>query len=170
MSLTMAAKPNTVDEYLASLPDDRRAALNAVREVMKKNLDPAYSEQMAYGMIGYVVPHSLYPAGYHCDPKLPLGLAILGSQKNYLALHLMCLYSTGAPESPAAKLLEWFQQEWAKTGKKLDMGKACLRFKRTDDLALEVIGKLLKKVPASKWIAMNEAFLEARKKPAAKKK
>ena len=162
----------TVDEYLASLPEDRRTALNAVRDVLLKNLDSAYEEGISYGMIGYCVPHSLYPPGYHCDPKQPLPFAILGSKKNYLSLHLVCLYTGGDPDGPAAQLLEWFSAEWAKTGKKLDMGAACIRFKRAEDLALGVIGKTVKKVPARKWIETNEKYLESRAKPkkAVKKK
>jgi hypothetical protein len=159
----MATKAATVEEYLAELPEDRRAAINAVRNVILKNLDAGYEEGISYGMIGYFVPHKLYPAGYHCDPKQPLPFAVLGSQKNYMSLHLMCLYSTGAPDGPAAKLQEWFRTEWAKTGKKLDMGKACINFKRADDLALDVIGEVFRKVPAKKWIATNEKFAEMRK-------
>jgi hypothetical protein len=159
----MAGKPTTVDAYLASLPEDRRSAINAVRKVILRSLDSAYEEGISYGMISYCVPHSLYPAGYHCDPKQALPFAILGAQKNHMALHLMCLYTGGDTEGPAAKLLNWFETDWAKTGKKLDMGKACLRFKKADDLALETIAKLVEKVPAAKWIAINQKFLEARK-------
>ena len=159
----MASKPTTVDAYLASLPEDRRAAIGAVRKVILKSLDSGYEEGISYGMISYCVPHSRYPAGYSCDPKQPLPFAILGSQKNHMALHLMCLYTGGATDGPAAKLLEWFQTDWAKTGKKLDMGKACIRFKKADDLALDTIAKLFEKVPAAKWIATNEKFLETRK-------
>lgn len=161
----MASKPTTVDGYLASLPEDRRSALQAVRKVILKSLDSGYEEGISYGMISYCVPHSIYPAGYHCDPKQPLPFAVLGSKKNYMSLHLMCLYSTGDPEGPAAKLQEWFEADWAKTGKKLDMGKACLNFKKADDLALGTIAKLFEKVPAAKWIAINEKFLESRKSP-----
>ena len=158
----MAATLTTVKEYLAGLPEERRAALGAVRDVILKNLDSGYEEGVSYGMIGYYVPHRLYPAGYHCDPKQPLPFIVLGSQKNYMSLHMMCLYSTGDPDGPAARLLEWFQTEWAKSGKKLDMGKACIRFKTADDLALGVIGKVVKKVPAREWIETNEKFLKAR--------
>jgi hypothetical protein len=158
----MATKPTTVDAYLASLPEDRRSAINTVRKVILKNLDPGYEEGISYGMISYCVPHSLYPAGYHCDPKQALPFAVLGNQKNYMALHLMCLY-TCEPGTPAAKLLDWFQQDWAKTGKKLDMGKACIRFKKTDDLALDTIAKVFEKVPAAKWIADTTKALESRK-------
>jgi hypothetical protein len=160
---SMAIKPTSVDAYLASLPEDRRSAIDAVRKVILKNLDSDYEEGISYGMISYCVPHSRYPAGYYCDPKQALPFAILGSQKNHMALHLMCLYTGGAPDGPATKLLDWFQTDWAKTGKKLDMGKACIRFKKADDLALDTIAKLFTKVPAAKWIATNEKFLEMRK-------
>jgi hypothetical protein len=165
----MAGKPTTVEAYLASLPEDRRSAINAVRKVILKSLDAGYEEGISYGMISYCVPHRLYPAGYHCDPKQPLPFAVLGSQKNYMSLHLMCLYSTGDPHGAAAKLQEWFETDWAKTGKKLDMGKACVRFRKADDLALGTIAKLFEKVPAAKWIAANEKFLEMRKSQKPKK-
>jgi hypothetical protein len=101
-------------------------------------------------MIGYYVPHRVYPAGYHCDPKQPLPFAAIASQKHYMSVYLMCVYG----ESDHAK---WFQQAWAKTGKKLDMGKSCVRFKNVDDLALDVIGEAIRRVPAKKYIAMCEA-------------
>ena len=117
----MAAKPASVAEYLATLPEDRRAALQAVRKVILKNLDKDYEEGILYGMLGYYVPHSVYPPGYHCDPTKPLGFVCLASQKNYMSLYLHCLYG-------ATDHLKWFQEAWAKTGKKLDMGKCCIRF------------------------------------------
>jgi hypothetical protein len=159
----MATNAKTVDEYLASLPDDRRIAIAAVRDVILKNMDSGYEEGMSYGMLGYFVPHSLYPGGYHCNPKLPLPFINLGSQKNHMALHVMCLYTGGDEDGPAGKLQAWFRTEWAKTGKKLDMGEACIRFKKVDDLALDVIGKVIAKVPAKQWIAMNERCAEMRK-------
>jgi hypothetical protein len=104
---------------------------------------------MQYGMIGYYVPHRVYPAGYHCDPKQPLPFAALASQKNYMSLYLMCVYG----DSPLAK---WFREAWAKSGKKLDMGKACVRFKKLEDLALDVIGEAIRRVPARKYIEFCE--------------
>src|SRR5262245_12097077 len=129
------SKAKTVKEYLAELPPDRRAALQAVREVILKNLDGGYEEGMQYGMIGYYVPHRVFPAGYHCDPKQPLPFAGLASQKNHMSLHLMAVYlgCDGQGETPNAK---WFREAWTKTGKKLDMGKACIRFKKLDDVPL----------------------------------
>lgn len=164
----MPSKAATVAEYLASLPADRREALAAVRRVILENLDKGYAEGVQYGMIGYAVRHSVYPAGYHCDPRQPLPFAGLASQKNHMSLHLMCLYGHAENEKR-------FRDAWAKTGKKLDMGKACIRFKKIDDLALDVIGETIRRVPASVYIAHYEQMLAGRKprsgdsKPAEKK-
>lgn len=146
----MQSKATSVEQYLSELPKERRLALEAVRKVIRKNLDKNYEEGMQYGMIGYYVPHRLYPAGYHCDPKQPLPFAGLASQKNYMSLYVSCVYA----DTEHAK---WFKQEWAKTGKKLDMGKCCVRFKKLDDLALDVVAKLIKRVPAKKYIAFYES-------------
>ena len=158
----MQSKATTVEQYLAELPADRRAAMEAVRAVILENLDAEYAEGMQYGMIGYCVPHRVYPAGYHCDPRQPLPFASLGSQKNYMSLYLMCSY--GNSEQKA-----WFKQAWAKTGKRLDMGQACIRFKRIEDLALDVIGEAIRRVPARKYIERYEAVLRATPRRAAKK-
>jgi len=159
----MQSQAATVKDYLAALPEDRRQAIAAVRDVVLKNLDADYEEGMQYGMIGYYVPHRVFPAGYHCDPRQPLPFAGLASQKNHMALYLMCIYG----ESDQTR---WFRQAWAKTGKKLDMGKACVRFKKIEDLALEVIGEAIRRVPAKKYIAFCEAARQltnqARSKPA----
>ncbi len=153
--LAMISKAQTVKQYLSSLPADRRAAIQAVRAVILKNLDADYAEGMQYGMIGYFVPHSVYPSGYHCDPRQPLPFAGLASQKNHMAVYLMCLYGD-------SKHAQWFREAWAKTGKKLDMGKACIRFKKLDDLALELIGEAVARVPAKKYIAYCEAAMKNR--------
>jgi len=145
----MQSKAATVDEYLAELPEDRREIIQAVREVILKNLPAGYEEGMQYGMIGYYVPHSLYPDGYHCDPQQPLPYASLASQKNYISLYLMCIYGDEAHKA-------WFQQAWEATGKKLNMGKSCVRFKKLDDLPLKVIGQAIKKVPVKKFIKFYE--------------
>jgi Domain of unknown function (DU1801) len=158
----MQSKAPSVEAYLRSLPEDRRAAVSAVRDVILANLDPAYEEGIQYGMLGYYVPHSVYPKGYHCDPSQPLPLAALGSQKNYMSLHLMSLYTAGAENTPAAAHARWFREAWARTGKKLDMGKACIRFRKVDDLALDVIGEAIRRVPAAKYIASCEAALAGR--------
>src|SRR5579863_67059 len=145
----MQSKATTVEQYLAELSEDRRTVLQAVRKVILANLDRDYEEGMQYGMIGYHVPHRVYPAGYHCDPKQPLPFAALASQKNYMSLYLMCVYGN----SPHAR---WFQEAWAKTGKKLDMGKSCVRFKKVEDLALDVIGEAIRRVPAKNYIEFCE--------------
>ena len=150
----------TVKDYLASLPEDRRTCISAVRRVILKNLDKDFEEVIQYGMIGYAVPHRVYPAGYHCDPKQPVMFAALASQKNYMSLYLMCVYMGGVPGSPAAKHADWFRKAWAKTGKKLDMGKSCIRFKKADDLALEVIGEAIRRVPAKSYLQYYEAALQ----------
>lgn len=152
----MQSKAKTVAEYLAELPEDRRKAIETVRQVVLKNLDKDYEEGMQYGMIGYYVPHRVHPAGYHCDPKQPLPFAALGSQKNYMSLYLMCIYGDTNHSN-------WFQEAWAKTGKKLDMGKSCVRFKHVEDLALDVIGEAIKRVPAKKYIAYCEASVKSSK-------
>jgi hypothetical protein len=153
----MPAKPTTVDQYLAALPPDRRAALSTVRKVIQDHIDPAYTEGVQYGMIGWAVPHSLYPAGYHCDPSQGLPFLAMASRKNHMSLSLMCIYGASEEE-------QRFREAWAKSGKKkLDMGKACVRFKSVDDLALDVIGATIRRVPARKYIAHYEAALAGMK-------
>jgi hypothetical protein len=149
----MQSRAGTVEQYFKELPEDRRAALRAVRQVILKNLDKNYEEGMQYGMIGYYVPHRVYPAGYHCDPRQPLPFAGLASQKNYMSLYLSCVYGD-------SEHAQWFAKAWAKTGKKLDMGKSCVRFKRLDDLALDVIGEAIRRMPANKHIEQYERVIQ----------
>jgi hypothetical protein len=139
----------SVAEYLEQLPKDRRAAISKVRAVIRKNLPKGFAEQMAYGMIGYVVPHKLYPAGYHCDPKQPLPFACLGSQKNYMSLYLMSVYGD-------AEMAAWMREQFQARGKKLDMGKSCIRFKKLEDLPLDVIGEALSRVSVADYIQRTE--------------
>lgn len=145
----MQSKATTVAAYLKELPDDRRAAIEAVRQVILKNLDKDFAEIMSYGMIGYAIPHSIYPNGYHCDPRQPLPFAGLASQKQSMSLYLMCLYMDPAQDKS-------FREAWAKTGKKLDMGKSCIRFKKVEDLALDVIAEVIRRVPAKTYIERYE--------------
>jgi len=153
----MQSNTTTVSDYLASLPDDRRKAIETVRSVILANLDKDFEEGMQYGMIGYYIPHRIYPAGYHADPKQGLPFAALASQKNYMSVYAMGLY-TGSDN----KLVRWFHEAWAKSGKKkLDMGKSCIRFKRVDDLALDVLGEAIRRMPAKTYI---EAYEKARRK------
>jgi len=150
----MQSKPTTVTEYLNQLPEDRRKALAKVRAVIRKNLGKGYKEGIQYGMIGYFVPHSVYPAGYHCKPEEPLPFMSLASQKNHMAIYMMCVYGD-------EQLRKWFEGAWKQSGKKLDMGKACLRFKQVEDLALDVIGEAVARVPVKDYIAQCEANLPA---------
>ena len=141
----MQSDAQTPNEYIAGLPEDRKKAVSEIRDVIRKSLPEGFKEGVAYGMIGWVVPHSLFPKGYHCDPTKPLMMMSLGSQKNYISLHHMGLYS--------GPLLEWFQTEWKKaTPAKLDMGKCCIRFKKMDDIPLALIGELATKLTPQKWI------------------
>jgi Domain of unknown function (DU1801) len=158
----MQSKGATVAKYLASLPADRRAALQAVRKVIQANLGKGFKEGMQYGMIGYCVPHSIYPAGYHCDPKQPLPFASLASQKNHISFSLMSVYLDSAEE-------RWFKTAWQKTGKKLDMGRACVRFKRLEDVPLEVVGEAFARTSAQGYIERYEAVLATSTRPRAKK-
>lgn len=151
----MQSSAGSVAEYLAGLPVDRREAINAVRQVIHDNLDRANIEEgMQYGMIGYFIPHRVYPAGYHCNPKEPLPFAGLASQKNHLSLYLMCVY--GSEEES-----KQFQLKWAKTGKRLDMGKSCIRFKKVEDLALDVIAEVFRKMTAKRYITHYETHFHS---------
>ncbi len=158
----MTSSAKTVAEYLAQLPPDRRAAIEAVRAVILANLDGDYEEGIQYGMIGYYVPHRVYPPGYHCDPKQPLPFAALASQKAHMAVYLSCVYESEAEAG-------WFRTAWAATGRKLDMGKSCVRFRRLEDVALEVIGEAVRRTPARAFVARYEATLaRPASKPASK--
>src|SRR5205085_165423 len=141
---------SSVDEYLAALPTDRRAALSAVRNAINKNLPDGYEEGIQFGMIGWYVPLSKYPAGYGENKKVPLPLVALASQKSGMVLHFLCFY--GHPT-----LSTWFANEYKKSGKKLDMGKGCVRFKKLDDLALDVVGRTIARVPVEEHIANYQA-------------
>jgi uncharacterized protein YdhG (YjbR/CyaY superfamily) len=151
-----------VSAYLAELPADRRAVVEAVRRVVNASLPRGYEEGIQYGMIGWYVPKSRYPAGYHTNPKEPLPFAHLAAQTSHFALYLMFVY--GDPE-----LSSWFAAEYAKSGKKLDMGKSCVRFKRIEDLPLDVIGRTIAKVPVDAWIAAYEAARDGTSGAAPKK-
>jgi hypothetical protein len=159
----MQSKAKTVQEYLMELPADRREAIDAVRGVILANLPRGYEECMSYGMIVYVVPHSLYPKGYQCNPKLPLPFVNLASQKNHMAFYLMCCYAD-------PKLKAWFEKAWKDAGKKFDMGGGCVRFKKLDDVPLEVIGQLVAGLPVDVYIQrIEKAFAENAKARAAQK-
>ena len=162
---------STVAQYLAALPADRRAALSAVRKVINDNLPEGYEEGMQFGMIGWCVPLSLYPAGYGGNPKVPLPFIALASQKSGMVLHCIGLYLDPT-------LSAWFTSEYQKSGQKLDMGKGCVRFKKLEDLALDVIGRTVARISAAQHIAIYQAARAGKgttsaeksvKKPAGKK-
>jgi hypothetical protein len=147
----MQSKATTVDAYLAELPEDRQKAIAKLRSVIKKNLPKGFKEAMGYGMMGWCVPHSIYPDGYHCNPKDPLPFMGLASQKNSINLYHMGIYAD-------PKLLKWFQDAHAKASpKKLDMGKSCIRYKKPEDIPFELIGELASKITPQQWIEMYES-------------
>ena len=149
----MQSTATTVQAYLDALPAERRVIIDAVHNVIRANLDPAYAEVMQYGMMSWVIPHSVHPPGYHCNPKEPVPFAALASQKNYVSLYLMGLY-VGCKETEETEELAWFQNAWAASGKKkLDMGKACVRFKKLDDTPLDVIGEAIRRMPAQRYLS-----------------
>ena len=150
IATNMQSENKTVNEYFESLPDDRKAAMTRLRKVILDNIPSGFSEQMSYGMVGYVVPHSIYPPGYHCDPKLPLPFVNIASQKNFIALYHMGIYAD-------KKILDWFTSEYPKySSSKLDMGKSCIRFKKPEQIPYELLGQLMKKISPEFWIKTYE--------------
>ncbi len=150
----MKATGNTVKEILANVPQDRLAVFNKLHDVIVKNLPKGFEAAISYGGLGYVIPHTLYPAGYHCKPSEPLPFAGLASQKNSINFYHMGIYSD-------PKLLEWFVSEYPKHSKqKLDMGKSCIRFKKLDEIPYQLIGELMKKMTAEQWISTYETMLK----------
>ena len=161
----MPSEVQDVEEYLASLPEDRREAITAIREVILKNLPKGYEEGIQWGMPSYFVPLSEYPSGYNCQPDQPLPFVGFASQKNHMAFYGFCIYFDEV-------LKDRFVEDWKKTGKKLDMGKSCMRFKKLEDVPLKVIGDAVKRVPMKKYIKQYEEQLQtsgSRKKTAKKK-
>lgn len=147
----MQSQAQTVEEYISQVPDSQREAIVLLRKTILENLPKDFVEEMNYGMIGYVVPHSVYPKGYHCDPKLPLPFLSIAAQKNFIAVYHMGMYAN--PE-----LLNWFTGEFPKYSKqKLDMGKSCIRFKNVAHIPYELIGELAKKVEVVDWISLYES-------------
>ncbi len=152
----MAKAPASPADYIDALPVDKRDAMRKLRAVINANLPTGFAECISYGAIGYVVPHSLYPAGYHCDPKLPLPLMMIASTKGHIAFHHMGVYCDPT-------LLQWLTKEWkASSAQKLDMGKGCIRFKNPAEIPLALIGRLVKKLSAKQWIAIYEEKLASR--------
>jgi len=146
--MTIDAK--TPDEYISKLPEERKAAVSKLRETVRDNLPKGFEECISYKMIGYVVPHSLYPDGYHCDPKLPLPFVNIASQKHFVALYHSGIYADKG-------LLDWFVGEYPKYVKtKLDMGKSCIRFKKMDAIPYDLIKELCQKMSPEAWIQLYE--------------
>lgn len=156
----MKADGKTVDEILANIPEDRKVSFNKLHEVILKNLPKGFEPGISYGGLGYVVPHALYPDGYHCKPSEPLPFAGIASQKNTINFYHMGIYAD--PE-----LLKWFQEEYPKHSKqKLDMGKSCIRFKKFDDIPYKLMGQLMKKVSVKQWIEKYEDAYKPKPKKA----
>ncbi len=146
----MQYKANSPEEYINQLPEDRQVPIKKLREIIKKNLPKGFEETISYGMIGYVVPHSIYPDGYHCTPELPLPFMNIASQKNFIAVYSSSVYAT-------TELNDWFVNQYPKHCKrKLDMGKSCIRFKYIDDIPYDLIGELASKMTVEEWIAIYE--------------
>ncbi|MGC4037167.1 MAG: DUF1801 domain-containing protein [Chitinophagaceae bacterium] len=154
----MQSKATTPDQYINELPEGRQKAITELRKIIRKNLPAGFAEVMSYGMIGYVIPHSLYPAGYHCDAKLPLPFMNIASQKNFIAIYHMGIYANPV-------LLNWFTTEHTKaSSKKLDMGKSCMRYRNAEDIPYKLIGQLAAKMTPQDWIAMYEMYLKGDRK------
>ena len=150
----MQSKATSPDEYLAGLPADRKEAMEKLRKTLAKNLPKGFKETMAYGMLCYVVPHTIYPQGYHCKPEQALPFISLASQKNFIALYHMGIYAD-------PQLLKWFTDEYSKTSKtKIDMGKSCIRFKKPDQIPFALIGQLAAKISPADWIKLYETNLK----------
>ena len=147
----MESKASTVKEYINQLPIERKEAFEKLHNLILENLPKGFTNEMSYGMIGYVVPKSIYPNGYHCDTKLPLPFINLASQKNFIALYHMGIYAD-------EKLLNWFVNEFPKhTKAKLDMGKSCIRFKKPEQIPFELIAELVSKISVQNWIDLYES-------------
>lgn len=154
----MQSKATNVKDYLKEVPEERALYFSKLRDTIMKNIPKGFEECMQYGMIGYVVPHSIFPDGYHCDPKIPLPFVSIASQKNFIALHHMGIYAN-------PKLLEWFVAEYPKHCKtKLDMGKGCIRFKKADQIPFDLVAELIQKITVKDWIKMyQDAFVKSKK-------
>lgn len=139
---------------MEQLPPERKEVMKRLRETINSNIPEGFKEEMSYSMVGWVVPHSIYPPGYHCTPQLPLPFASIASQKNFVALYHMGIYAN-------AELLEWFVGEYPKyCSRKLDMGKSCIRFKKTDEIPFELIAQLMQKMSVEDWVNIYESAIK----------
>jgi hypothetical protein len=151
----MEYEVNSINEYFELIPEERREVLTQIRKVISENIPPGFIETLNYGMPGYVIPHSIYPNGYHCDPKLPLPFINFASQKNFVAFYHMGIYAD-------PQLLEWFISEYPTyCNSKLDMGKSCIRFKEMDDIPYILLGQLASKISVDEWISIYENKLKS---------
>lgn len=150
----MQQTTDTPDQYIDQLPEDRKAAILQLRKAILDNLPSGFEETISYGMIGYVVPHTLYPGGYHCNPKLPLPFISIASQQNFIAVYHMGMYND-------QQMLDWFIRVYPKHSKtKLDMGKSCIRFKKPEQIPYALIGELVSKITPDQWIERYEMSLK----------
>lgn len=150
----MRIEATTVEEYLKLVPEDKNAAVNKLYQTVSENIPKGFEAEVGYGMMGFSVPHSIYPAGYHCDPKQPVPFIGIAAQKNFIALYHMGIYAD-------ENLLNWFVSEFPKHSKrKLDMGKSCIRFKNPNEIPFELIGELAQKMSVKQWIDLYESQLK----------
>ena len=159
----MTPELKRVEAYLVGVAEPQRTLVEALRDTINQNLPSGYEEGIQYSMIGWYVPHTLYPAGYHAKPSEPLPFVSLAAQKHHVGLYLMCIYNDEAHKA-------WFLDAWRKTGKRLDRGKACLRFKRIDDVAFDIVGEAIRRVPVDQYIAAYQAKIPASKRHRARAK
>lgn len=150
----MQSTATSIEAYLEEIQEERKEAFTKLRETILQNIPKGFVEQVSYGMIGYVVPHSIYPSGYHCEPKLPLPFIAIASQKNFIAVYHMGIYAK-------LELLNWFVNEYPKHSKqKLDMGKSCIRFKKIDQIPFDLIAELVQKMSVQEWITYYESQIK----------
>lgn len=148
------SQPKSIEDYISQLSDERKEVITKLRKTILANLPKGFKECISYGMIGYVVPHEIYPGGYHCDPKLPLPFMSIASQKNFIAVYHMGIYAN-------EELMKWFVNEYPKhCSRKLDMGKSCIRFKKLEEIPYELIGELTTKMTVQDWINLYEKNLK----------
>ncbi len=153
----MKYKASNPEEYIAQVPEDRVDAMLKIRTLIKENLPAGFQEQMSYGMIGYVVPHAIYPSGYHCSPDLPLPFLSFASQKNFIGIYHMGIYAD-------PKLMNWFVTQYPMHCKrKLDIGKSCIRFKKMDDIPYELLAQLVQKMTVEQWVNLYESKIKTKK-------
>ena len=152
------SKAETVAQYLKELPEDRRKVISALRKVVLGSVDSGIEEAMSYGMIGYQVSLRVYPSGYHCNPQTPLPYMGIASQKSHIGIYMMGLYMD-------AGATKWFEKAWKASGKRLDMGKSCVRVKKLEDVPLDVLAAAIRRMPSKSYVAAYDAAFGDKKKP-----